>query len=347
MVTLKTIADCAGVSINTVSRALNGKTQASWPTIAARTERIREISRELGYRPNSAARAMRTRSTRYLGVLMAGGYRAPYEFPVISSINCRLHEEGYAVSVIDADSVDMESPEQTLAFKEDFLEGIFIMQVPVPLRDYAASVIRNYVHVDSDVREPTNCVYRDERSAGKLATRQASERGYKGLVFATGDVTSAHDVHPIERRRAVEKEAAKLGLPLQIFEAPYSTSDRLNKAPELASMLRPELAVVTDSESMAEYCAHATARANLIPGRDYGLVSCADAASTFLTWPWLSRVTFNRDDSGARAAEIMLSLLKNKGEPVPSEVFRNEWIEGDTLRVIAVDHGTGAVLSMR
>lgn len=58
--TLKQIAEEAGVSINTVSNALRGKTRGIWSSAALRTDRIREIAARLNYVPHASARSMRT-----------------------------------------------------------------------------------------------------------------------------------------------------------------------------------------------------------------------------------------------------------------------------------------------
>ena len=60
MATLKDIAREAGVSMMTVSRALNGDgSRVSGPTAA----RIRSIAEEMGYIPNSSARSLAARAS--------------------------------------------------------------------------------------------------------------------------------------------------------------------------------------------------------------------------------------------------------------------------------------------
>lgn len=65
MATFKDIAKACGVSVATVSKALNGHNDISQAT----KEKVREAARQLGYMPNSAARALKTNRTYNLGVL--------------------------------------------------------------------------------------------------------------------------------------------------------------------------------------------------------------------------------------------------------------------------------------
>lgn len=65
-VTIADIAKRAGVSVNTVSRALSGKDGVSEETRA----KIVKIARELNYRPNLLARGMRQDRADFIGVLV-------------------------------------------------------------------------------------------------------------------------------------------------------------------------------------------------------------------------------------------------------------------------------------
>ena len=65
MASIKDIAKACGVSVATVSKALNGHNDISQAT----KEKVREAARQIGYMPNSAARALKTNRTYNLGVL--------------------------------------------------------------------------------------------------------------------------------------------------------------------------------------------------------------------------------------------------------------------------------------
>ena len=65
MVSMKDISAACGVSVATVSKALNDHGDIG----AATKERIRQMAKEMGYFPNSAAKALKTNRTYNLGVL--------------------------------------------------------------------------------------------------------------------------------------------------------------------------------------------------------------------------------------------------------------------------------------
>ncbi|HOO02426.1 MAG TPA: LacI family DNA-binding transcriptional regulator, partial [Rectinema sp.] len=63
MVTIRDVAEHAGVSVSTVSHAISGKRPISQVT----RQRIFQAIEQLGYEPNPAARALRTKSTGVIG----------------------------------------------------------------------------------------------------------------------------------------------------------------------------------------------------------------------------------------------------------------------------------------
>jgi LacI family transcriptional regulator len=90
MVRLKDIAQQAGVSVMTVSKALRDA-----PDVSAATKvRIRELAKQMGYVPDTAAQGLRTRSTRLLG-LVVSSLTNPIFARIVLAIEQRAHELGY------------------------------------------------------------------------------------------------------------------------------------------------------------------------------------------------------------------------------------------------------------
>lgn len=100
MTTLKDIAAACGVSVASVSKALNHA-----PDIGAETaERIRSTARELGYHPNAAARALKTNRTYNIGVLFEddthSGLTHEYFSSVLNAVKNGVESRGYDVTFI-------------------------------------------------------------------------------------------------------------------------------------------------------------------------------------------------------------------------------------------------------
>ena len=101
MSSLKDLAQECGVSVATVSKALNGQSDISEATRA----RVREAARRMGYVPNMAARSMKTNRTYNIGVLFVdeqqSGLAHEYFSAVLDSFKVRVEQLGYDITFIN------------------------------------------------------------------------------------------------------------------------------------------------------------------------------------------------------------------------------------------------------
>ena len=102
MASMKDISELCGVSIATVSKALNNQSDIGEETRA----RIKQVAKELGYFPNSSARALKTKRTYNLGVLFVdeaqSGLTHDYFANVLNSFKKVAEEKGYDITFISA-----------------------------------------------------------------------------------------------------------------------------------------------------------------------------------------------------------------------------------------------------
>lgn len=107
--TMVDVAAKAGVTIGTVSHVINKTAPISGET----TERVLEAIRELGYKPNSIARALRTQKSNVIGLLLPDVTNDFYA-PVLSSFIDSAYTDGYTVLVVsyqysgEREAVEME-----------------------------------------------------------------------------------------------------------------------------------------------------------------------------------------------------------------------------------------------
>ncbi|QOX64139.1 LacI family transcriptional regulator [Anoxybacterium hadale] len=102
MVSMKDISIKCGVSVATVSKALNGQSDIGKQTAL----HIRKVAKEMGYFPNAAARALKTNRTNNLGVLfvdnMQSGLMHEYFSSLLNSIKAEAERNGYDVTFISS-----------------------------------------------------------------------------------------------------------------------------------------------------------------------------------------------------------------------------------------------------
>lgn len=101
MASLKDISKVCGVSVATVSKALNNHTDIGEET----REHIKKVAKELGYLPNSSARALKTNRTHTIGVLFVddamSGLTHDYFSAVLDSFKRTVEKFGYDITFIN------------------------------------------------------------------------------------------------------------------------------------------------------------------------------------------------------------------------------------------------------
>lgn len=105
MVSMKDISAACGVSVATVSKALNDHKDIGAETKA----HVRQIAKEMGYFPNSAAKVLKTKRSYNIGVLFSvddhSGLTHEYFAQVLDSLKCTAEARGYDITFINGSSV--------------------------------------------------------------------------------------------------------------------------------------------------------------------------------------------------------------------------------------------------
>ena len=120
---LKDIAEAAGVSIGTVSRALTGKTKGYRSDAAVQMERIQALAKKMNYQPNKAAQVMRTRRTFQIGVI-AHSIDNPYTSRMMNIVDEELSKRGYGLLLKLLPGKKEQVLEQLGDFSMNLLDGV-------------------------------------------------------------------------------------------------------------------------------------------------------------------------------------------------------------------------------
>ena len=107
-VTIKDVARKCGLSISTVSKVFNG-----YPDISEATRRqVTEAAREIGYKPNALARALKTNRSYNIGVLFVdeniSGLMHPFFAAVLNAFKAEAERHGYDITFINHNIGTME-----------------------------------------------------------------------------------------------------------------------------------------------------------------------------------------------------------------------------------------------
>lgn len=178
-VTITDVAVKANVSVNTVSRALNGKDGVSEATRA----RIVEIARELNYRPNILARNMRQDKASFIGVLVMDIGNSIFS-KMIKGIEGEL--VGKDLSIIIGNS------DENVAKERHYLEtmimtncrGVIISHVSSSGLMFLRQENIPFVVLDRDTQGfACDQVFVDNTEMGYSATKHLLELGHRDIIF--------------------------------------------------------------------------------------------------------------------------------------------------------------------
>ncbi|MEV6299959.1 LacI family DNA-binding transcriptional regulator [Actinoplanes sp. NPDC051861] len=201
------VAKLAGVSSQTVSRVANGQ-----PGVVESTrEQVLAAMRELGYRPNSAARSLRYGRFNTIGVILFG-LSSTGNSRTVEAIATHAAAEGYAITLIP---VGVPTQDNVLgAFTrmgELAVDGVIVI-IEVHLLDATAVALPPGVHavvVDSDAGDRYPVVDTDQADGARQAVRHLLELGHRTVWHVAGPAESFAAERRASAWRAVLEEAGR------------------------------------------------------------------------------------------------------------------------------------------
>ena len=203
MIRLKDIAEVCGVSVATVSRALNGLTNEN----RERTAFICQTARDMGYYPNAAARTLKTSRSNNLGILYEDRMNHEYFSSLFDELRREANAHGYDLTFLGrGSSSDSNYYEHA---RQRSLDGVIVVQA-----DYdAAAVIRLATSsiptvIIDHTYEGCDCVNSDNRTSMEQIVRHIYDRGHRHIAFIQGEKGAVSR----ERLAGFYKVCAELGI---------------------------------------------------------------------------------------------------------------------------------------
>jgi len=196
-VTLKDIADEAGVSMMTVSNVVNGKRARVSPETI---ERIQRIVAERGYVPSASARSLAAKSSRLIGLLVPAADEdslmiSPHNVAIVGQIERELRKGGYHLMLRGIS----QPAEVAEALQSWSLDGAVLLGfLDEEIDRLTARTIGKValLAIDSYSANPlTTGVRSDDYTGALLAARHLLELGHRQIVFAGPSFSDVGVVH--------------------------------------------------------------------------------------------------------------------------------------------------------
>ncbi len=314
--TIHEVARVAGVSISSVSRALNGNTSN-----ADMVARVNAAVREVGYVPSMVAQSLKTRHTGQVAFAMEDIGNAAY-LEMVRRIQPTLREEGYRL-LLHSTGADVEDELGVLAsLSQNYVDGLILCPLRVTdrhveaLRQTAVPVVVIGLLPD-DV--PVDNVRADSRVGARLAVEHLADAdaGARRIAFIDGPLDT---VPGRARYDGYRRGLAAAGLPEDddlVRFTDFQFDAGRKAARELLTAHSGIDAVLGANDLIAMGVLHALRELGRdVPG-DVRVVGMDDTPLAATSFPPLSSVSLGSADRGRIAAQLLLRRLD--GDDAPAE----------------------------
>lgn len=312
MASLKNLAESAGVSIRTVKRVLTGQGYVSSDVKTA----VTEAAEKLGYRPNLAARALKTgRSHEVLVVLCSGD---ELHMQKMAALEQKLRHAGYSTTILFG--YPEGGPEQdgeTIAGDLLARQAAGVVIFPGSHRTMRDAVLRlkaaNVPCVVLDTRDQDVDSVRIDRQRGVYdAVRYLASRGRKHIAYI-----GSPDRNRLDGYESAMKELGRAPVVIEAVDS-HTGPGGMREAIEKLLLLKPRPdAVQMYSDIFAmRALAELHAKGIKVP-EDIAVIGFDDRAMAALAWPRLTTVAQPNSLVGEAAAGMLLDMIT--GRPRPAE----------------------------
>lgn len=327
-ITIDDVAREAGVSRQTVSRAINGKGEISEET----RQRILGIADRLGYRPSQIARSLATRSSRTIGLIVPD-IANPF-FPEIAR---GAGEAAYALGYQLFLGNTAEDPDRewdvVRSLEEQWIAGLILCSSRLSDKQLTELSRRYYplllVNRRLDDIEVSSLVIDDFAGAAD-AVRYLLEQGHTRIGLLTGPKRSFSGKRRLEAYRAALLEAGiELDERWVVSAAPQVDGGRLGATELLAGA--PELtAILAYNDLMALGAVQACQAAGRRVPEDCAIVGADDIPLAPLVTPALTTVQVDKVAVGRRAMELLDEGIRDDSQDRIVEVLPTRLVVRDS-----------------
>ena len=313
-VSIKDVANKAGVSISTVSKALNDKSSVSSSTI----ERIKQTAEEMGYVPNSRARVFATKETKQI-VFVADipkdtAFYNPHIFEIIMGLQHSVSKSGYSLIV---ESVEKKEALEYISslYKNNMADALVVHASIITKRLESLIVKSNLPHLiigQPDYQSTLSWIDTDNTLSGAIAIRHLLKKDYYPVAFVGG---KADDMISLHRFEGAERELKQNNLN---FEDQYvlSTSSTIvsgmNAAKKILKMEKPPRSVLCANSVIAFGMMQELRNQKIRVPKDIAVMTFDRYPFSDFTEPRVTSVDMNMYEIGEEAGSI---LIKNLSHP--------------------------------
>lgn len=328
MVSMKDIAARCNVSVATVSKALNGYSDIG----QKKREEIQEVAKEMGYFPNSSARALKTNRTYDLGILFAdnlhSGLTHDYFASILDSFKVTAELRGYDITFTSMSTVANRRMSYYEHCRYRGLDGVVIANIDFTTPEAVELVRSSLPVVTIDfVFDGRIAVVSDNVKGMKDLVDYVCSMGHRKIAYIHGDYNSVTR----DRISSLYRTLSARGIEVPdgyIRQSRYRDGEMTRKVmKELLELKDRPTCVFTPDDFSAVGAYHAVQEAGLRIPDDISVVGYDGIPIAQALFPKLTTLKQDTRLIGQRAAQELIDLIESPKTTLVDKIL----IEGHVM----------------
>ena len=330
--TIREVADAAGVSRSTASRALSGNGYAA-PEVR---DRVRAAAKQLGYVVDVTARSLKQGTSRSVGVLVSD-LRNVFYAELASGIGEEARAHGRTLVMVDlrGDSSDELEAAETLVASR--VSGVIATPVSAELSTFLGRIGVPLIEVDRrfDANE-TDAVVVDNRAAARDTTSRLLAAGHERIAllideteWTTGEERQRGYLDALAARKIRVDESL-------IVQAGWDAEEAMATAQRILSRPDRPTAVFAANNVLTEGTWRAAQALGLGIPSDVSIVGFDDAPWMTMVQPGVSTRLQDAGALGAAAMRALLDRIETPDAPVRTIVMPTRFVDRGSIAAPAL-----------
>jgi LacI family transcriptional regulator len=321
-VSIKDISKRVGLSVSTVSKALNGYTDIADATRAT----VLKATRELGYHPNTVARNLRRQRTDKIGIVHpAHAFESEIMTGFFRGVVLAAEEHGYNLTLYTAPAADSEALRQICRSREvdgmilmgTSIAGVFQASVKLLQQEKIPFVVLGHAVVSKNVA----FVASDNKIGVQSLMKHLLKQKHKRIAYIARPDDPENNA---ARFDAYKNALKKANIPFRadyVVQAPYSRPySGMSAMQGLLEHPKPPTAVIAFNDHIAiDACRAALGRGLNVPN-DIAITGYGDIPSALITTPAITTVAMPLKEMGETAFDHLLKMIET-GKTPASKIF--------------------------
>lgn len=331
MVSLKDISLACGVSVATVSKALNDHSDIGEAT----KNKIQEMAKQMGYLPNAMARALKTNRTYNIGVLFedAAGSGLTYDYFsfMLDSFKRTVEKQGYDITFLNNRGNSSMSYLEHCRYRQ--FDGVFIACTDF-YDPQVLELVRSDIPIVTIDHVFDNCisVISDNVDGMQQLVKYAYECGHRKIAYIHGPECSVTKA----RLSSFFYTAESLGLDIPdeyVCEAPYRDAEAAgNETRRLLELKNPPTCILYPDDSTCFGGINAIHELNLNIPADVSVIGYDGISSSQMGSLKLTTLKQDTTSIGEKAAKMLLELIEHPKTTLSRTIqVKGYLLKGDTV----------------